>query len=250
MIPDSQLLPMWGPRCSGRSATVALHGEGRVTVTPAIIDAVRALNDVLRRHDYRTRAFDTGAYACRLKVSGNGWSPHAYKVALDLNWTTNPYGPRLITDMSRAMVDEILALRTNSGAQLWQWGGDWRGNKDAMHYQIATTPAHVATGVRGRSPGASPPPYTPVVPSPTPVPPPTYPDLRKDDDMRLIRLHDGTIFLVYADGHRRHVTDANHVPWLENFLGVTLFDVGPGTPFANPLVSLIYGTYFNEPPTA
>lgn len=207
MLSDSQLLPMWGPRCSGKSATVSLHGQGKVTVTPAIIDAVRALNDVLVKWDYRTRAFDTGAYACRLKVSGSSWSPHSYKIALDINWTTNPYGKRLVTDMPMGMVNDILALETNSRQQLWQWGGAWRGNKDAMHYQIATTPAHVATGVRFRPPGPSPAPAVPVVPVPVPL---TVPE--GDDDMAiLIRAADANPTDPFKAGDIFRVTGSTYV---------------------------------------
>ena len=91
---------------------------------------------------------------CRDKTGQPGVkSQHARKIALDINWTTNPYGRVLRTDMPRAMVDDILAIRTNNGKQVWTWGGDWSGNKDAMHYQIACSPADLATGIRGRAPG-------------------------------------------------------------------------------------------------
>lgn len=175
MPSDAQLMARWGPRCSGKSATVSLYGAGKVTLSPALIDATRAMSDILAKYRYWTRAHDTGAYACRLKVSGNGWSPHAYKYAVDINWTTNPYGPRLVTDMPRAMVDEILALRTNNGKPVWSWGGNWRGNKDAMHFQADCYPSDLATGIRRRSPGQSPvvppaAPYVPVLPAPTPPP--------------------------------------------------------------------------------
>lgn len=149
MLTQAQIATEWGPACSGPSATVTLYGGGRVTVAPAIVDAVKALDAVLRRHSYATRAADTGAYSCRRKTGGTGWSNHSYKIALDLNWRTNPYGGRLVTDMPRAMVDDILAIRTNSNAQVWSWGGDWRGNKDAMHYEIVCRRADIATGIRG-----------------------------------------------------------------------------------------------------
>lgn len=153
-LTEAELARAWNPPCSGRSAQVALNGGGVVTVHPAIVDAVRALNDVLVRHSYRTRAADTGAYVCRDKTGQPGVkSQHARKIALDINWTTNPYGRVLHTDMPRAMVDDILAIRTNNGKQVWTWGGDWSGNKDAMHYQIACSPADLATGIRGRAPG-------------------------------------------------------------------------------------------------
>lgn len=145
-----------------------LHGAGRVTVRPAIIDAVRALNACLIAADYRTRAADTGAYACRQKVGGGGWSNHSYGIALDINWRSNPYGPRLVTDMPRSMVEAIKAIKTNSGARVWGWGGDWRGNKDAMHFEVICSPRDVASGIAGKPLPPQPKPPTIVTPPPVP----------------------------------------------------------------------------------
>lgn len=148
MLNDAGLFKAWGPPCTGPSARVSLNGEGAVTVHPAIVDAVLALNAVLVLFKYVTRKADTGAYVCRDKVGQPGHkSIHALKLALDINWLTNMFGKHLVTDMSREMIDAILAIRTNSGAQVWTWGGDWRGNKDAMHFQIACTPADIASGI-------------------------------------------------------------------------------------------------------
>ena len=147
MLSDAGLFREYGPRCSGKSAVVSLNGKGRVTVALVIVEAVKALNAVLVAFRYLTRAGDTGAYNCRLKVGGNGWSIHSLKIALDINWITNPYGPRLVTDYPPAMVRAILAIRTNSGAQVWSWGGSWDGNKDAMHWQIACTRRDLASGI-------------------------------------------------------------------------------------------------------
>lgn len=180
---DATLARLWAPRCTGPHAQVSLFGTGRALVRPALVDAVRAMSDVFAKYSYATRRFDTGGYVCRKKVGGNGWSTHAYGVTVDVNWTTNPYGSRLRTDMPRAMVNEILALRTNSGAQVWEWGGNWSGNKDAMHFQIACSPRDLATGIAQRPSGYRPPP--PSTPSaPIPTPPITIPE--GDDDMAII----------------------------------------------------------------
>lgn len=147
-LSESELATAWAPRCSGNSLRIALHGAGAVVVNPTIGGAVLCLDACLVAYDYRTRAADTGAYVCRHKVGcATCWSLHAYKVALDLNWTTNPYGPNLHTDFPRALIDAILAIRTNTGKQVWTWGGDWRGNKDPMHFQIACSPRDLATGI-------------------------------------------------------------------------------------------------------
>jgi hypothetical protein len=175
-LTDAQLFAMWGPRCSGKSAEVSLYGHGVVTVAPAIIPAVRSLNACLIAWRYETRAADTGAFNCRKKVGSNGWSVHSLKIALDINWQSNPYGRRLITNFPADMRNAIKAIRTNNGKQVWEWGGDWDGNKDAMHWQICCSPRDLATGINlrtlpGGNPVNPPPVVLPPIPNiPTPAP--------------------------------------------------------------------------------
>lgn len=149
-LSTSQLRSAYAPACQAR-------GGG-------YLDAYAALDAVLEAHCYRVRREDTGAYNCRKITGGSGYSLHAYgpgskftfwtivsiatSLAVDINWQTNPYGSRLVTDMPRAMVDEIEAIRTVSGAQVWRWGGYYAGNKDAMHYEIVCSPADLNTGIR------------------------------------------------------------------------------------------------------
>lgn len=149
-LTTTQLRAAWAPACKlQHPRTITLNGDGRVTVDGRVVDAVLALNDVLKQYSYRTRRGDTGAYNCRKITGGTGYSLHAYGTAIDINWGTNPYGRRLITDMPPAMVDEILAIRTRNGKQVWRWGGHYTTNRDAMHYEIVCTPADLATGIKG-----------------------------------------------------------------------------------------------------
>lgn len=141
------LRTLWAPHCVGPWAKVKLFGEGSVTVRASITDAVLALNGCLAAHGYATRKADTGAYNCRQITGGTGYSLHAYGTALDINWSTNPYGKKLITDMPAAMVTDIKAIRTISGVAVWRWGGDYSGNKDAMHFEVIASPAEIAAGV-------------------------------------------------------------------------------------------------------
>lgn len=102
---------------------------------------------MLKLHKYATRKADTGAYNCRKITGGTGYSLHSYGIALDINWQSNPYGSRLVTDMPSAMIADIKAIRTKNGKQVWRWGGDYSGNKDAMHFEIIASPADIATGI-------------------------------------------------------------------------------------------------------
>jgi hypothetical protein len=170
VLTQSQLRSYWSPRCTGPWATTRLYGAGRVTHRAAITSAVQALNKVLTAYKYYTRYADTGAYNCRLNTSGTAYSLHAYGIALDLNWQSNPYSSVLRTDMLRygdgRMPHRICAIRTNNGRQVWNWGGFWSGSKDAMHYEIVCSPADLRTGINwstvyGGAPAPPPPPPPP-----------------------------------------------------------------------------------------
>lgn len=156
-LSTSQLRVAWAPPCQGPWARVTLYGGAVVSVDPLIVPAVLALSGVFEAHGYRATPPDTGAYNCRRITGGSGYSLHAYGIAVDVNWLDNPYGPRLITDMPRAMTDAVKALRTVSGHQVWGWGGDYGGNKDAMHFEIACTPQQLATGIQATKPPTVPP---------------------------------------------------------------------------------------------
>lgn len=152
---QSALRYWWGPPCRGVNVTVRLNGNGRVTVKASIVEATKALNAVLVAYNYQTRYGDTGAYNCRRVTGGSSYSLHAYAIALDINWSTNPYSYRLITDMFRPgdhqMPYRIEAIRTKSGHQVWRWGGKFSGNKDAMHYEITCSPSALRTGIDWRT---------------------------------------------------------------------------------------------------
>ena len=161
-LTTSQIRKAWDPPCKGAKESLA--------------EAYARLDEILESYDYRPRSGVTGAYNCRAITGGSGYSLHAYgpngiftfwsnvrvskALAVDINWDTNPYSSRLITDMPRAMVDEIKALRTKNGKQVWAWGGDYAGNKDAMHYEIVCTPADLATGIKSVVPPTPPPVHT------------------------------------------------------------------------------------------
>ena len=137
----------WAPACQGPWARVALYGEGTVSVSPKIVEATHALSACLERWSYESRAADTGAYNCRQITGGTNYSLHAYGIAIDINWQSNPYGPTLITDMPKGMIEAIKAIRTKNGKTVWRWGGDYTGNKDAMHFEVIAHPNDLATGI-------------------------------------------------------------------------------------------------------
>lgn len=192
-----QLRDLWSPPCTGPWARFTLYGGGVVTVDPLIVDALRALNACLVAHDYASRRADTGAYNCRPITGGSRYSLHAYGIAIDVNWTTNPYGAVLRTDMPPAMIRAVEAIRTNGGAVVWRWGGRYSGNKDAMHFEVVASPAELARGIDPAT-----------VPGGAPKPNPTTPKPEPHEELPMTalayRLPDGKVWACSALG-RRHV---------------------------------------------
>jgi len=172
-LSTSALRSAWAPACTPKG--------------PVFLDAYKALDAVFEAHGYRPSAPDCGAYNCRKITGGTGYSLHSYgpgdpftfwtglristALAVDINWWDNPYGRRLVTDMPRAMVDAVLRIRTRNGQQVWRWGGDYRTNKDAMHFEIVCGPRDLGTGIDPTTvPGAKPAKPTKPAWSPPPFP--------------------------------------------------------------------------------
>ena len=150
MLSTSQLRVVWSPACTLRPPYKFTFWSGvAVTVDGRLKEAITELDKILKRWGYRPKSGQTWGYNCRRITGGTGYSLHAYGIAVDINSLTNPYGKRLITDMPRQMVETILALRTKNGKQVWGWGGNYRVNKDAMHFEAVCAPADLATGIEG-----------------------------------------------------------------------------------------------------
>lgn len=104
-----------------RAVWITIH-EGATASCGRFRDLYEAADGYNR---YPIRQRDTAAYVCRRTISGRTWSKHSI-CAIDINWTTNPYGRTLRTDMPMWFV----RLWLDEG---WGWGGNWRSVKDAMH---------------------------------------------------------------------------------------------------------------------
>jgi hypothetical protein len=120
--------------------TLLLHSGARLSVHRLCHEAFRALDCVMQAHRYHLRAPDTGGYNCRRITGGNRYSLHAYGIAGDFNWNSNPYREELVTDMPPAMIVGIKRIRTMEGVAIFRWGGDFLSVKDAMHYEIVCSP--------------------------------------------------------------------------------------------------------------
>ena len=204
----TQLRQLWREfECAEESMVVVPFGPDRIRVAPPTAEVWGALAAVMQHHDYRIRAQDTDSYNCRTITGGSGRSLHSFGIALDVNWTTNPFlkhpGSRKVrfsdkatqderaqdvrlgvadTDMTAAMIADVEAIRTTGGVQVFEWGGSWTSRKDAMHFELDVSPAELGKGVdqatvKGRAGGTSAGAggasgEAPTAPPPVPVPPP------------------------------------------------------------------------------
>ncbi len=88
----------------------------------------------------------SGAYGCRPAVGSDGWSMHAYGLAIDINPFHNPYvnGELILPELAMSYLDRerVLPGMVFAGDVVveafseigWEWGGDWNSLKDWMHF--------------------------------------------------------------------------------------------------------------------
>lgn len=153
MRSTAELRRIWGPECATtrQLVRISLHNGVKITVRRECEEAYRALDAVLKKHNYRPRQADTAAMNCRTITGGSGLSLHSFGIAVDINWQSNGYGKRATTDMPPAMISDIEAIRTKGGHRVWSWGGRW-STPDFMHQEVVASPAELATGIAGETP--------------------------------------------------------------------------------------------------
>lgn len=121
--------PSWGSPCTGTRKTVVLSNGVRLPVRAELAELIALLCEETMRRGYRLVPGWCWGYACRKIAGSSTWSNHAWALAVDLNAPKNPYTTKLVTDMPPWMP----ALWKSYG---FRWGGDYRGKKDAMHYEF------------------------------------------------------------------------------------------------------------------
>jgi hypothetical protein len=133
----------WGggwPLCQGAAGNiVSVYAEksgARFNVHRRIAVLVDTLIDRMEARGYLCKPAQCGAFNCRAISGTKTSSNHSWGLALDINWTDNPYtstGRRLIPNW---VADEIF------NPYGFAWGGDYSGRrKDFMHFEFLGTPA-------------------------------------------------------------------------------------------------------------
>lgn len=147
-------------------------GPTHLNVAPPSVEAWRALEVILLKHNYQIRKNDTAAYANRAITGGTKPSLHAYGIAVDVDWQTNPYKKtpdkrqvifsnkpgqderaldvrfgRADTDMAAQMIGDVLDIVTLGKLGVFAWGGNFKSTKDTMHFQLDVTPEELSSGI-------------------------------------------------------------------------------------------------------
>lgn len=151
----------WGAPCTQARTAITLSNGVRFTVATRIaLLTTLVMNECIRR-GYVIRQNDTGAYNCRYIAGTTVWSNHAWAIAIDINWTTNPYTTARVTDKPQWLFDLFNRFGFANGA-------DYSGRKDWMHHEFMGSPtqADAATSLALKELGGDKP---PVVVTPPPA---------------------------------------------------------------------------------
>ena len=80
-------------------------------------------------------ALDDWAYAERPIRGGSDLSNHASGTAIDLNATKWPLGKEASVNLNGDQIAKVRSIVAATGGVV-RWGGDYRGRKDPMHFEI------------------------------------------------------------------------------------------------------------------
>jgi hypothetical protein len=126
----------WGGHCAMPLAPATLSNGVRFQINARIAELVTLIMNANIAQGYGYRQADTGSYNCRTIGGSSQWSMHAWALAIDENWTTNPQASPLRTD------------RPAWEVRRWMRYGFARGGNyvaptrpDAMHNEFMGTPA-------------------------------------------------------------------------------------------------------------
>lgn len=124
------------PACDPSAVDIVTIGNGGATkVHKSLTPSINRINAALRAAGQSYDITQVGGYCCRMikKPDGTQHTPpkiskHAFGVAIDINWSTNPFEETTLkTDMPAWFVNIWKA-------EGWGWGGEWNSSKDAMHF--------------------------------------------------------------------------------------------------------------------
>ena len=126
----------WGPGWPTNNAskmTTVRAGGVALSVRSELAPVVEWLVNQTTAQGYSLRHGECWGFANRAIRGTNRPSNHSWGLAVDLNAPANPMSAQLITDMPPSMVELWKSKQ-------FRWGGEYKGRKDAMHYEFMGTP--------------------------------------------------------------------------------------------------------------
>ncbi len=109
-------------------STISTAGGLTADVNAKFASQFQSLVNDLEATGYQIKSI--GGYNYRNIAGTNKLSNHAFGNAIDINPQANPMGRNLVTDMPAS----VSAIAARNG---FDWGGDWKSKKDAMHFEIS-----------------------------------------------------------------------------------------------------------------
>jgi hypothetical protein len=142
LVPESPYAAYGNPRAPGWESanlvTITAPGGVKFRVNRYAAPAFQGFLNDLASTGYKINPSESGGFNLRNVTGGTTLSPHAYGLAVDVNWNENPYsktpeGGMLRTDLP----PEVGQLAAKWGLQ---WGGNWKSLKDPMHFEYDKPP--------------------------------------------------------------------------------------------------------------
>jgi len=109
-------------------STISTAGGLTADVNAKFASQFQSLVNDLEATGYQIKSI--GGYNYRNIAGTSKLSNHAFGNAIDINPQANPMGRNLVTDMPAS----VSAIAARNG---FDWGGDWKSKKDAMHFEIS-----------------------------------------------------------------------------------------------------------------
>lgn len=160
----------WGdgwPGDNSSKMTTVRAGGVALSVRNELAPLIEWLVNQTVAQGYGLRQGQCWGFANRPIRGTNRPSNHSWGLAVDLNAPANPMGAKLVTDMPGWMVELWKS-------KMFRWGGDYRGRKDAMHYEFQGTPGdagRLIAEVGGAGPAPAGGPVEAPAQAPAPAPP-------------------------------------------------------------------------------
>jgi hypothetical protein len=111
------------------------------TVAPLLVGFAAEFHELIEPID--EGSLDDWGYCYReIRGSSTNLSNHSSGTAIDLNATKHPLGKAGTFPLAKVAMIQALAKKYSL-----RWGGDYRGRKDEMHFEIAIPPSKVEAAI-------------------------------------------------------------------------------------------------------